>query len=92
MSRYGAAKIFIELISQDKLRCGTPKYFYQDKQIFSYFSVLKKTMGDTYIQAYFHLVFAVQNRRTFIQESWKDEYLVEFFNDVNDMISRCSAP
>ena len=92
MSRYGEPNIFIELISQDKLRCGAPRYFYQDKQIFSYFSVLKKPMGDTYIQAYFHLVFAVQNRKAIIQESWKDEFLFEFFNDVNDMISRCSAP
>ena len=43
-------------------------------------------MGDTYVQAYFHLVFAVQNRKALIQESWKNEYLFEFFNDVNDWI------
>ncbi len=28
-------------------------------------------MGDTYIQAYFHLVFAVQNRQGLIQKHWK---------------------
>ena len=28
-------------------------------------------MGDTYVQAYFHLVFAVQNRKALIQKSWK---------------------
>ena len=30
-------------------------------------------MADTYIQAYFHLVFAVRNRDALIQKSWKDE-------------------
>ena len=30
-------------------------------------------MADTYIQAYFHLVFAVKNRDALIQKSWKDE-------------------
>ena len=30
-------------------------------------------MGDTYVQAYFHLVFAVRNRKRLIQKSWKDE-------------------
>ena len=30
-------------------------------------------MGDTYVQAYFHLVFAVQNRRSLIQKEWKDD-------------------
>jgi REP element-mobilizing transposase RayT len=29
-------------------------------------------MGDTYVQAYFHLVFAVQNRKALIQKSWKE--------------------
>ncbi len=29
-------------------------------------------MGDTYVQAYFHLVFAVRNRKALIQKSWKD--------------------
>lgn len=28
-------------------------------------------MGDTYVQAYFHLVFAVQNRKALIQKQWK---------------------
>ena len=28
-------------------------------------------MGDTYVQAYFHLVFAVQNRKALIQKHWK---------------------
>ncbi len=30
-------------------------------------------MGDTYVQAYFHLVFAVRNRDYLIERSWKDE-------------------
>ena len=30
-------------------------------------------MGDTYVQAYFHLVFAVRNRKRLIEKSWKDE-------------------
>lgn len=30
-------------------------------------------MGDTYVQAYFHLVFAVRNRNYLIGKSWKDE-------------------
>lgn len=30
-------------------------------------------MGDTYVQAYFHLVFAVRNRKRLIERSWKDE-------------------
>ena len=30
-------------------------------------------MGDTYVQAYFHLVFAVKNRKALIRKSWKDE-------------------
>ncbi len=30
-------------------------------------------MGDTYVQAYFHLVFAVKNRKALIQKSWKDK-------------------
>lgn len=30
-------------------------------------------MADTYAQAYFHLVFAVQSRQALIQKSWKDE-------------------
>lgn len=30
-------------------------------------------MGDTYTQAYFHLVFAVQNRESLINNSWKAE-------------------
>ena len=30
-------------------------------------------MADTYTQAYFHLVFAVKNRRALIQRSWKNE-------------------
>lgn len=29
-------------------------------------------MGDTYVQAYFHLVFAVRNRKALIHSSWKD--------------------
>lgn len=28
-------------------------------------------MGDTYVQAYFHFVFAVQNRKALIQKQWK---------------------
>ena len=30
-------------------------------------------MADTYVQAYFHLVFAVKNRDALIQNSWKGE-------------------
>ena len=30
-------------------------------------------MGNTYSQAYFHLVFAVQNRYALIHESWKQD-------------------
>lgn len=30
-------------------------------------------MGDTYVQAYFHLVFAVQSRVALIQPIWKNE-------------------
>ena len=30
-------------------------------------------MADTYVQAYFHLVFAVRNRDALIRKSWKDE-------------------
>jgi len=30
-------------------------------------------MADTYVQAYFHLVFAVYNRDALIRKSWKDE-------------------
>ena len=30
-------------------------------------------MADTYVQAYFHLVFAVRNRDALIGKSWKDE-------------------
>jgi REP element-mobilizing transposase RayT len=30
-------------------------------------------MGDTYVQAYFHLVFAVKNRKALIRKSWKDD-------------------
>ena len=30
-------------------------------------------MGDTYVQAYFHIVFAVRNRQALIIRSWKDE-------------------
>jgi hypothetical protein len=30
-------------------------------------------MADTYVQAYFHLVFAVKNRSALIQKSWKGE-------------------
>jgi len=30
-------------------------------------------MGDTYVQAYFHLVFAVKNRQALIGKAWKDE-------------------
>jgi putative transposase len=30
-------------------------------------------MADTYVQAYFHLVFAVKNRDALIHKSWKDE-------------------
>ena len=29
-------------------------------------------MADTYVQAYFHLVFAVKNRQALIKKSWKD--------------------
>ena len=29
-------------------------------------------MGNTYVQAYFHIVFAVKNRQALIQKSWKD--------------------
>ncbi len=29
-------------------------------------------MADTYVQAYFHLVFAVKNRQALIQKLWKD--------------------
>lgn len=30
-------------------------------------------MANTYTQCYFHLVFAVKNRETFIMRQWKDE-------------------
>jgi len=30
-------------------------------------------MADTYVQAYFHLVFAVKNRQALIEKSWKNE-------------------
>ena len=30
-------------------------------------------MGDTYVQAYFHLVFTVRNRQALIKKGWKDE-------------------
>jgi len=30
-------------------------------------------MADTYVQAYFHLVFAVKNRDALIRKSWKEE-------------------
>lgn len=30
-------------------------------------------MADTYVLAYFHLVFAVRNRDALIKKSWKDE-------------------
>ena len=30
-------------------------------------------MGNTYVQAYFHLVFAVKNRKALIDESWEDK-------------------
>ncbi len=30
-------------------------------------------MGDTYVQAYFHLVFAVKNRNALIGKLWKNE-------------------
>ena len=30
-------------------------------------------MGDTYVQAYFHIVFAVKHRRALIQKTWKNE-------------------
>ena len=37
--------------------------------------ILQKTikMGDTYVQAYFHIVFAVRNRRALIQKAWKND-------------------
>jgi putative transposase len=30
-------------------------------------------MADTYVQAYFHLVFAVKNRQALIQKSWNND-------------------
>ncbi len=30
-------------------------------------------MADTYVQAYFHLVFAVKNRQALIRKSWNDD-------------------
>jgi REP element-mobilizing transposase RayT len=30
-------------------------------------------MGNTYLQAYFHIIFAVKNRQALIQKSWKDQ-------------------
>ena len=30
-------------------------------------------MGDTYVQAYFHIVFAVRKRDTLIRKAWKEE-------------------
>ena len=30
-------------------------------------------MANTYVQAYFHIVFAVKNRQALIQKRWKDE-------------------
>lgn len=32
----------------------------------------KKNMANTYTQIHLHLIFAVQNRRSLIQNSWKD--------------------
>jgi len=30
-------------------------------------------MGDTYVQAYFHIVFAVRNRKRLIENSWRSD-------------------
>ena len=30
-------------------------------------------MADTYVQAYFHIVFAVRNRKALIRKTWKDD-------------------
>ena len=38
-------------------------------------------MADTYVQAYFHLVFAVNNRKALIRKSWNDE-LEKYITDI----------
>jgi len=53
-------------------------------------------MGDTYTQAYFHIVFAVQNREALIHKSWKSElekYITGIIqNHGHKMISIGSMP
>ena len=38
-------------------------------------------MADTYVQAYFHLVFAVNSRKALIRKSWNDE-LEKYITDI----------
>ncbi len=38
-------------------------------------------MADTFVKAYFHLVFAVKNRQALIQKSWK-QYLEKYITGI----------
>jgi len=53
-------------------------------------------MADTYVQAYFHLVFAVKNRQALISKSWKDDlekYITGIIqNNDHKLISIGSMP
>ena len=53
-------------------------------------------MADTYVQAYFHLVFAVQNRDALIKKTWKDKlekYITGIIqNNGNKLIAIASMP
>jgi REP element-mobilizing transposase RayT len=53
-------------------------------------------MADTYVQAYFHLVFAVKNRNALIHKSWKNElekYITGIIqNNGHKLISIRSMP
>ena len=54
-------------------RCRAPKYLIsQWSPIFVIFPKCSR-MANTYVQAYFHIVFAVNNRQALIQKKWKDE-------------------
>lgn len=53
-------------------------------------------MGDTYSQAYFHIVFAVENRKALIQKNWKvklEKYITGIIqNHGHKMIAIGSMP
>ena len=38
-----------------------------------YIKFVLKIMGNTYVQSYFHLVFAVKHRQALIKKEWKNE-------------------